>query len=178
MALCLTNALAEYSVDSQNCFEEGRIVAMAFFPLSYTFADITDPAEWATLIADSDLATKAHVIKNVRGSKPRPQTQTAPGVGSQETQVVGATHTVSVFVTGLKDNAKYWNGWKGKSTHQAVFVVGSAYDKMLWVNRAVSIDGGSIIEESTNSRAGWDVQITWGGVNESEYYDVPAGIFV
>lgn len=173
LALCETGSIPEYVVDAQNCFEPGRIVAVAFIKTSYTFTDITDPTEWQTAITAGDV--KIH--KKVRGSYPAASDVTAPGLGNQESQVIGATHQMTFVDTAIKGNSGYWNAFRLSNAWKVAFVVGKDYDKLFEVDATVQISARQVVEESLDSRVVWQVNVGWSDIDSPTVGDVPAGVF-
>lgn len=167
------NYVPDYIEPDCQAFEGGRIVAIAFIDEDKTFTDITDPAEWADLIYDTDIL----IHKKVNGSMSPASAVNVEGKGAQQEKSVGRDHTVVVRVPGIKGNNEYWDALNRSTNYKFAFVTGKDYQLLHYVDSIVNIDAGEEIQTSLSSEVDWVVNITWSDNDLPDTSDVPAGVF-
>lgn len=161
-------------LDQAGCeIEGGSIVALAFIEDSVTFTNITDPSEWVGLTYASDIL----IHQEVRGSYPKAAATEIPGKGKQDIRITGRKHVANVRIGSIKGNEGYWDQLNQATNYKVAFVIGADYDLLYFVDKNVSINASSVVEEGLDTEVDWDVEIKWSDKNLPSTSDVPTGIF-
>lgn len=161
-------------LDAAGCdIENGSVVAVAFIEDSVTFSDITDPSEWVGQTYASDIL----IHKETRGSYPKPAPTEIPGKGKQDTRIVGRKHELTFRVSKIKGNDGYWNSLNQSTNYNVAFVIGGDYDLLYYVDKNVSIDCGSDVQEGLDTEVDWMVSVKWSDKDLPKTSNVPVGIF-
>ena len=63
------------------------------------------------------------------------------------------------------------------TNYKVAFVIGADYDLLYFVDKNVSINASSVVDEGLDTEVDWDVEIKWSDKNLPSTSDVPAGIF-
>jgi hypothetical protein len=165
----------EFLVQAGCDIEPGSIVAVAFIEeaIDFDVLDITDPANWVDVNYDSDLI----IFNEVRGSYAKPTATEVAGKGSQDTRVVGRKHEATFRVSSVKGNDNFWNTMNRATNYRFAFVVGANYDLLYWVNKNISIDSASDVQEGLDTEVDWLVSVKWSDIDVPSTSDVPVGIF-
>lgn len=161
----------------QECPDEsGRVVALALIHKDIFDAIYADPSN-ASLWVDANYAADLHIFQEVRGSYSGGEPVEVGGLGSQDTRVVNATHTLTCRVESVRDNEDFWNQLAKSHNYRPAFVVGGDYDLLMIANKDCSIYANVPVEEGLDTEVLWNVNIKWKDFNNPKTSAVPPGIF-
>jgi len=172
MSSCLyCDSIPSYVYDAC-ATEKGRITGVAFIRCDFDFTDPTDANEWQTGID----AGQIHVIKSVRGAKPKATQTTIDGFGLQRTKTVGYERTATYQHTGVEGNEDFYDALNFDGSHRFAYVTA---DNKVWIgdSAVANVDADHVVEEGLDTIIYWDVAVDWSANTVHVAYDIPTGIF-
>jgi len=92
---------------------------------TYSFADITDPLEWNTALANEDV----YLFPKSRGTIEQTEVESA-GFGDQAMVVDGYDFVVNVFEPNFVPNVDFWNAIKKSNNYK----IGWRTETQVWVS--------------------------------------------
>lgn len=136
---------------------------------TYSFADITNPAEWQTALN----AGNVYMFPKTRGSLEQTETETQ-GFGDQSTIVDGYDFVLSVFEPNFRDNVDFWNAVKRSNN----FKVGWRTENTVWLSDdAAGIIPKAPVAEDIKQTVIWNIMFKFSQEDYPTPYDVPANVF-
>lgn len=153
--------------------EPGRVTAVAFIRTdNATLSGYTTAAEWIAGIANGTI----HVIKNVRGEKPKSSVVTADGFGLQKTYSVGRDHTLTYEHPDVINNEDFYNALNYNNSFRLAYYTQGG---RIWVggNETCNVDADYVIQSALDSIIIFNVTVTWTAQSMHVAYNAPAGVF-
>lgn len=153
--------------------EPGRITAVAFIRTdNTTLSGFTTAGEWVNGIANGTI----HVIKNVRGEKPKSSPIQLDGFGEQKTFNVGRDFTCTFEHPDVINNEDFYNAFNYNNSHRFSYYTPGG---RIWVNNDVvcNVDADYVITNALDSIIIWNVNVTWSTQNMHVAYNAPVSVF-
>lgn len=150
--------------------ELGDVRSVFFVKKSFTFANISNVAEWTTGILAGDIV----VHPFTRGSL-EPAENIQPGFGDQEETLDGYDFQLNVFEPNYKANWGHWNAIKSSKTYKVGFRTESLVH--LSDNTATIIPKAPIAEGDKKTAVVWNVLIKFSQEDLPQPFDMPIGVF-
>ncbi len=149
--------------------ELAGIRSLFFQKKSYSFTDITDPAEWATAICNEDVI----VFPYTRGSLEIAE-QLSAGFGDTLEDLDSYEFTLNVFEPNFADNCGFWNTIKNSKKYK----VGYRTETKVYVsdNTALIVPKAPIAED-LKAKVIWNIMIKFTQENIPCPVDMPVGVF-
>jgi len=153
--------------------EPGRITAVAYIRTdNNTLSGYTTANEWLNGIANGTI----HVIKNVRGEKPKSSVITADGFGLQKTYSVGRDFTATYEHPDVINNEDFYNAINYNNSFRfAYYTQGSR----VWVggSEVCNVDADYVITNALDSIITFNVSVKWSAQSMHVAYNAPLGVF-
>jgi len=153
--------------------EPGRITAVAFIRTdNATLGGYTTAAEWIAGVANGTI----HIIKNVRGEKPKSSVVTSDGFGLQKTYNVGREFTATYEHPDVINNEDFYNAANYNNSFRFAYYTAGG---KIWVGgqETVNIDADYVVQTALDSVITWNVAVSWTAQNMPVAYNAPAGVF-
>lgn len=167
---CGGGAIPAYSCNPCPAFEYGRVRSVAFIKNTYTFIDPSDPAEWATAIANGNVI----VVWKTSGSYDGGSTTEAPGFGDQISTNGNTTHVLTLKDPNYIENCDFYNAIKNSSDYYLAFRTSS---QIHFSGAPVTITPKNPVADDINSVVTWEATIKWTNPDSPCPFNTPAGIF-
>ena len=136
---------------------------------TFAFSDITDPAEWATAIANKDV----YVFPKSRGSLEQTEVE-SPGFGDQTTVTDGYDFVANVMEPNFNDNVDFWNAIKKSNNYRLGWRTES---KIFLTDDAVGIIPKAPVAEDIKTAILWNIMFKFSQEDYPTPNDVPGNIF-
>lgn len=149
--------------------ELGGVRSLVLVKNTYTFADITDPTEWANAICNNNV----YIIPFTRGSVAVTPVE-SPGYGDSSTVVDGFDYALNVFDPNYTGNADFWTSIFARRDFKVLYRTETQLHES---DNTVSIAPMNPVEEDIKSRVTWNVQLKWSQERPTQLSDMPVGIF-
>ena len=131
--------------------ELGGVRSLFFKKQSYSFADITDPTEWADAICNDNV----YVFPYTRGSLEMAETL-VPGFGNTSEDLDGYEFTLNVFEPNYLDNCDFWNTIKRSKNFQ----VGYRTETQIYMSDVTAVVVPKApISEDLKSKVVWNITV-------------------
>lgn len=153
--------------------EPGRITAVAYIRTdNATLSGYTTANEWISGVANGTI----HIIKNVRGEKPKSSNVTSDGFGLQKTFNVGRDFTATYEHPDVVNNEDFYNALNYNNSFRFAYYTQGG---KVWVggSEVCNIDADYVISTALDSIIIWNVVVTWTAQSTPVAYTAPAGVF-
>lgn len=172
MALyCNTN---QPGIQQDLCAKEpGRITAVAYIRTdNATLSGYTTANEWLNGVANGTI----HIIKNVRGEKPKSSTISIDGFGLQKSFNVGRDFTATYEHPDVVNNEDFYNNINYNNSFRFAYYTPGG---KIWVggSEVANIDGDHVITTALDSIIVFNVTVTWSAQSMHVAYTAPANVF-
>jgi hypothetical protein len=148
--------------------ELGGIRSIWLQKSSYTFLDITDPAEWAAAVASGDI----YIFPKTRGSLEVAET-TSAGFGDNMVSIDGYEFTLN-GVDPILENCPTWKDLRGNLG----FLVGYRTQTKVWLSdKTVAISPMIPIQDDIKSGVFPTIKMVWAQEDPICPVDMPVGVF-
>lgn len=149
--------------------ELGRVRSIWFQKTSYTFADITDPAEWQTAICNGDVI----VFPYTKGSLAIAPTL-SDGFGNVDQTLDSYAFTLSIMEPNYKNNCGFWNSIKRSNSYK----VGYRTETSIHLSSvAATVIPTAPIADDVKSKVIWTAEIRFVQEDNPCPIDMPVGTF-
>lgn len=158
--------------------DQGGIVAVAFIEPAVDFEIGTSPeqieiaATWTALIGSPK---QIHIITETRGEAPKAAVTEGEGFGRNKTVVTGRDHELTFEFLGIKENQELMKKLNRRKDLRFAYVTNGGL--LHYVDTAVSIDAGPVIDRDINSWEYYAVTVKWDDFDFPQIFDEPEGIF-
>lgn len=153
--------------------ELGRITAVAYIRSdNTTLSGYTTANEWINGVANGTI----HIIKNVRGEKPKSTVISGDGFGLQKTYNVGRDFTATYEHPDVINNEDFYNALNYNNSFRFAY---HTQGNKVWVggSELCTVDADYVIVNTLDSIILFNVTVTWSAQSMPVAYNAPAGVF-
>lgn len=149
--------------------ELGRVRHLALKKVSYTFADITNPVEWAAAIVSRDV----YVFPYTKGTFVQTPNESS-SFGNVEMQLDSYSSVLELMEPNFATNRNFWNAIKGALNFVPIW--GSA-TKIYQGTVPATIIPSFKIDDDVKSILHWNLKIEWTESDLPIITNAPTGTF-
>lgn len=153
--------------------ELGRITAIAFIRTdNATLSGYTTAAEWINGVANGTI----HIIKNVRGEKPKSSAVKIEGFGTQKEFSVSRDFTLTYEHPDVVNNEDFYNAINYNNSFRVAYYTQGG---KIWVggSEVCNVDADYVIQQGLDTIIVENVTVTWSAQSTHIAYTAPANVF-
>ena len=166
--------ITQPGIQQDYCAKElGRITAIAFIRTdNATLSGYTTANEWLNGIANGTI----HVIKNVRGEKPKSSAVKIDGFGLQKEFSVSRDFTLTYEHPDVVNNEDFYNAINYNNSFRVAYYTQGG---KIWVggSEVANVDADAVIQQGLDTIIVNNVAVTWSAQSAHIAYTAPANVF-